>query len=394
MSAGPARPAASDSALREAARNLAHTPLHEFHLRSGARMVAFAGYAMSLHYPSGLLKEHLHTRASAGLFDVSHMGQITLVPRSGDLADAASALEGLLPMDVLGLKPNRQRYGVLTNEAGGILDDLMVGNLGDRLILVVNAGCKAADEAHLRAHLSQACEIAVLPRALIALQGPKAEAALAQLAPDIAAMRFMEVREVEVLGAACVVSRSGYTGEDGFEIAMPADMAEEIADRLLGDPSVLLVGLGARDSLRLEAGLCLHGTDIDAETTPVEAGLAWAIQPVRRQGGSRQGGFPGAARILDQMAQGSARRRACLRPEGRMPIRAGAPLFAHEFDDQSVGHVTSGGFGPSLQAPVAMGYVPARLAEPGSRIFAEVRGQRLPLIAVQGPFVPARFKRH
>ena len=394
MSGGPGRPAASDSAVPEAGRGLARTPLHGLHVRSGARMVAFAGYEMPLHYPSGLLKEHLHTRASAGLFDVSHMGQITLAPRSGDLADAARALEGLLPMDVLGLKPNRQRYGVLTNEAGGILDDLMVGNLGDRFILVVNAGSKAADEAPLRANLAQACEIAVLPRALIALQGPKAEAALAQLAPEIAAMRFMEVREMELLGAACVVSRSGYTGEDGFETAVPADMAEEIADRLLGDPSVLLVGLGARDSLRLEAGLCLHGADIDAETTPAEADLTWTIQPVRRWGGSRQGGFPGAARILDQMAQGSSRRRACLRPEGRTPIRAGAPLFAHELDGQSVGHVTSGGFGPSLQAPVAMGYVPARLAEPGSRIFAEVRGQRLPLVVVQGPFVPARFKRH
>jgi len=394
LSGDPGRPAASDSALPRAALGLARTPLHALHLRSGARMVSFAGYEMPLHYPSGLLKEHLHTRASAGLFDVSHMGQIALAPRSGDLADAAGALEGLLPIDVRGLQPNRQRYGLLTNEAGGILDDLMVANLGDRLLLVVNAACKAADEAHLRAQLSQACEIAVLPRALIALQGPEAEAALTRLAPDIAAMRFMEVREAEILGAGCVISRSGYTGEDGFEISVPADRVEEIADRLLGNPSVLLVGLGARDSLRLEAGLCLHGADIDAETTPIEAGLTWAVQPVRRRDGSRQGGFPGAARILDQIAQGPSRRRVCLRPEGRTPVRAGAPLFVHEFDVQSAGHVTSGGFGPSLQAPVAMGYVPARLAEPGSRIFAEVRGQRLPLIVVQGPFVPARFKRH
>jgi len=285
--------AALDGALPEAGPSLARTPLHALHLRSGARMVPFAGCEMPLNYPSGLLKEHLHTRASAGLFDVSHMGQITLVPRSGDLADAARALEGLLPIDVLRLKPNRQRYGLLTSEAGGILDDLMVANLGDRLLLVVNAACKTADEAHLRARLSRFCEITALHRALIALQGPKAEAALAQLVPNIGTMRFMDVREAEILGAACVISRSGYTGEDGFEISVPADTAEEIANGLLRDPSVLLIGLGARDSLRLEAGLCLYGADIDAETTPVEAGLTWAIQPVRRRGGSREGGFPG-----------------------------------------------------------------------------------------------------
>ena len=393
MSADLGRPAASDSPLPDAASALAHTPLHALHLRGGARMVPFAGYAMPLHYRSGLLAEHLHTRASAGLFDVSHMGQIALVPRSGDLADAAGALERLMPIDLLGLPPGRQRYGLLTNQAGGILDDLMVANLGDRLLLVVNAACKAADEVHLRDHLSHACDITVLPRALIALQGPKAEAALERLVPGIAAMRFMDVREAEILGAACVISRSGYTGEDGFEISVPAERAEEIAERLLADPTVQPAGLGARDSLRLEAALCLYGADIGATTTPVEAGLTWAIQPVRRRGGAREGGFPGAARILDQIAQGPARRRACLRPEGRTPVRAGAPLFAHEHDAQAVGHVTSGGFGPSLQAPVAMGYVPVPLAEPGSRIFAEVRGQRLPLVVVQGPFVPAGFKR-
>jgi aminomethyltransferase len=393
MSADPGRPAASDTPLPDPAPGLAHTPLHALHLRNGARMVPFAGYAMPLHYRSGLLAEHLHTRASAGLFDVSHMGQIALVPRSGRLADAAGALEGLMPIDVRGLPLGRQRYGLLTNEAGGILDDLMVANLGDHLLLVVNAARKAADEAHLREHLSDALDIAVLPRALIALQGPQAEAALGRLVPGVAAMRFMDVRQAEILGAACVISRSGYTGEDGFEISVPAERAEAIAQKLLADPAVQLVGLGARDSLRLEAALCLHGADIDTTTTPVEAALTWAIQPVRRRGGAREGGFPGAARILDQIAEGPARRRVCLRPEGRTPVRAGAPLFAREDDAQSAGQVTSGGFGPSLQAPVAMGYVPAPLAEPGSRIFAEVRGQRLPLVVVQGPFVPPGFKR-
>ena len=390
MTGGPHRPAASKDLDPEPA--LARTPLHALHLRNGARMVPFAGYEMPLNYKAGLLKEHLHTRASAGLFDVSHMGQIALVPRSGNLADAAGALEALLPIDVLGLKPNRQRYGLFTNGAGGILDDLMVANLGNRLILVVNAARKAADEAHLRAHLSQSCEIDVLSQALIALQGPKTEAVLAELLPDVGAMRFMDVREAQIMGAACVISRSGYTGEDGFEICVPADRVEEIADALLRHPSVLPIGLGARDSLRLEAGLCLYGADIDARTSPVEAGLTWAIQPVRRGGGAREGGFPGAARILAEIAHGPARRRVCLRAEGRTPVRAGAPLF-HEHDPEPAGQVTSGGFGPSLEAPVAMGYVPAALAEPGSRVFADVRGQRLPFAVVQGPFVPARFKR-
>ena len=373
--------------------DLARTPLHALHLRYGARMVPFAGYEMPLQYPAGLLKEHLHTRSAAGLFDVSHMGQIAVIPRSGEVADAARALEAVLPVDVLGLKPGRQRYGFLTNEAGGILDDLMVANLGDRLILVVNAGCKAGDEAHLHAHLSASCEISVLPRALIALQGPEAEAALARLAPEIAGLRFMDVGEAEILGARSVIARSGYTGEDGFEISVAADRVEEIVEKLLSDTSVTLVGLGARDSLRLEAGLCLYGADIDAGTTPVEADLAWAIQPVRRRGGSREGGFPGAERILDEIVRGPSRRRVGLRPEGRTPVRAGAPLFAGEPDAQPVGRVTSGGFGPSLQAPVAMGYVPAALAQPGNRIFTEVRGQRLPLVVSRGPFVPNGFKR-
>ncbi|WP_132255130.1 glycine cleavage system aminomethyltransferase GcvT [Methylobacterium segetis] len=367
------------------------TPLHALHLRLGARMVPFAGHAMPLHYPAGVLKEHLRAREAAGLFDVSHMGRIVVTAGSG--AEAAAALERLIPIDILGLPQGRQRYGFLTDEAGGIRDDLMVARLDDRLILVVNAANKAADLAHLRANLPGGVRAAELPGALLALQGPRAEASLARLAPDVAALRFMEVRETRILGAPATVSRSGYTGEDGFEIALPADEAEPVAEALLADPDVLPVGLGARDSLRLEAGLCLHGADIDRDTDPVEAGLAFAIPPARRRGGVREGGFPGAERILGALERGPERRRVGLLPQGRAPVRAGAPLYAAEAGGEPVGHVTSGGFGPSLGAPVAMGYLPASLAEPGRTVFAELRGQRLALAVARLPFVPARFKR-
>ena len=378
------------------------TALHAMHLRRGAKMVPFAGYDMPLHYAPGLLREHLHTRAAAGLFDVSHMGQIEVVPRSGDIVEAAAALEALIPIDIVGLPRGRQRYGFLTNDQGGILDDLMVARVGDRLIVVVNAAGKSEDAARLHAHLSDRCEVSLLPRALIALQGPLAAAVLAPLAPDTAAMAFMDVRDAEILGAPCVVARSGYTGEDGFEISLPDDRAEAIAEALLADERVLPIGLGARDSLRLEAGLCLHGADIDATTTPVEAGLTWAIPKVRRRGGARAGGFPGADRILHDMDGGhpppsetgaDARRRVGLRPEGRAPVRAGASIYASEATTNPVGTVTSGGFGPSLGAPVAMGYVPAALAAPDTRVFAEVRGQRMALRIAQLPFVPAGYKR-
>jgi aminomethyltransferase len=372
--------------------DVARTPLHALHLRHGGRMVPFAGYAMPVQYPAGLLKEHLHTRAQAGLFDVSHMGQIRLTPHSGDVDDAARALETLLPIDVLGLEPGRQRYGLLLDAAGGIRDDLMVAHCGDSLFLVVNAANKVADEAYLRAHLSDTCTVTVLARALVALQGPGAEAALARLAPEVAEMRFMDVRMLGLLGASAIVTRSGYTGEDGFEISIPEEKAEALAEALLGDPAVLPIGLGARDSLRLEAGLCLHGNDIDPGTEPVEAGLSWAIPKVRRRGGARAGGFPGAARILDALEAGPARKRVGLRPDGPAPVRAGAPLFADE-TGAAVGHVTSGGFGPSLQAPIAMGYLPAALAAPGTRVFAEVRGKRLAVTVSALPFVPAGFKR-
>ncbi|KAB1070372.1 glycine cleavage system aminomethyltransferase GcvT [Methylobacterium planeticum] len=367
------------------------TPLHATHLALGARMVPFAGYAMPLQYPAGLLKEHLYTRAAAGLFDVSHMGQIAL--RADDPAEIARALEALIPADLLGLAPGRQRYGLFTDASGGILDDLMVARLGDRFVLVVNAARKAADEAHLRAHLPASIQIEVLPRALIALQGPKAEAALAPLAPEVAAMRFMDAREVAVGGVPAIVTRSGYTGEDGFEISLPADAAAGIAEAFLASPEVLPIGLGARDSLRLEAGMCLHGSDIGPSTSPVEAALSWAISPARRGSGARAGGFPGAARILSELDAGPARLRVGLRPETRVPVRPGAPLFAGADDDLPVGTVTSGGFGPSVQAPVAMGYLPRALSDAGRQVFAEVRGQRLPLVVTRLPFVPAGFKR-
>jgi glycine cleavage system T protein (aminomethyltransferase) len=372
---------------------LKHTPLHALHVRLGARMVPFAGYDMPVQYPSGIIKEHLHVRAAAGLFDVSHMGQVAVRPRSARVADAARALEALLPGDVLGLATGRQRYTMLTNPEGGVLDDLMVSNHGDHLMLVVNAARKAFDESHLRSHVSNSCVIEPLrDRALVALQGPAAEAVLAKLAPEVRAMRFMAVRAIQLLGASCIVSRSGYTGEDGFEVSVPAPAAETLCDALLSDPAVAPIGLGARDSLRLEAGLCLYGADLDETTTPVEAALDWTIPKIRRTGGERAGGFPGAEAILRQLADGVDRRRVGLRPEGRAPVRGGAPLFRREGDATLIGIVTSGGFAVSLNAPVAMGYLPSAATAPDTRLFAEVRGRRLPVTVAELPFVPTRYK--
>ncbi len=373
---------------------LKHTPLHALHVARGGKMVPFAGYDMPVQYAAGVLKEHLHTRTFAGLFDVSHMGQIALRPKSGRLEDAALALEQLVPQDIAAIAPGRQRYAQFTDEKGGILDDLMVANFGDHLFLVVNAACKAEDEAHLRAHLSDRCSIDVLAdRALIALQGPKAEAALAKLGADLSAMKFMDAGPRRLARFDCFVSRSGYTGEDGFEISVPAADAEAFVSRLLDDPDVLPIGLGARDSLRLEAGLCLYGHDIDTTTTPVEAALEWSVQKSRRHGGARAGGFPGASTILKQLDSGASRRRVGLKAEGRAPVREGAPLFADGTSTEPIGKVTSGGFGPSLNAPVAMGYVPSPLAAIGTTVFAEVRGQRLPLKVASTPFVPNTYKR-
>ena len=381
--------------MPEPAEPIARTPLHALHLAHGARMVGFAGYEMPLHYPAGILTEHLHTRARAGLFDVSHMGQILLRPRSGVLADAALALERLVPADILGLPPGRQRYALFTNDRGGILDDLMVANAGDALALVVNAACKWADLAHLTIHLAADCDIEpMFDRGLIALQGPGAEAALSALAPGAAAMRFMDVASLDIAGSACLVSRSGYTGEDGYEISMPGAEAERVATALLAEPGVLPIGLGARDSLRLEAGLCLYGVDLDPMTTPVEASLDWSIGRSRRTGGAREGGFPGASVILAQLADGPARRRVGLLPEGRAPLRAGTRLFASDdFTAQPVGYVTSGAFGPSLSAPMSMAMVGPAFAPSGTTLVAELRGRAIAARVSPLPFVTAGFKR-
>ena len=372
---------------------LKRTPLFELHKAHGGRMVPFAGYDLPVHYAPGVLKEHLQTRAGCGLFDVSHMGQIALRATSGRVSDAALALERLVPVDLLSLQPGRQRYALFTNGNGGILDDLMVAHRGDHLLLVVNAACKIADEAHLRAHLSETCDIERLDRALIALQGPKAEAALSRLAPACVDMHFMDVRALDILGAACVVTRSGYTGEDGFEISTPPERASEIAAALLEDATVALIGLGARDSLRLEAGMCLYGADLDTTTTPIEAGLTWAIQAARRRGGAREGGFPGATFILDQINGGPSRCRVGFVPEGRAPVRAGASLFLSADSSEAIGCVTSGGFSPSLDRPIAMGYVPAASASPGTLVFAEVRGKRLPVTVTAMPFITPNYQR-
>lgn len=372
---------------------LKRTPLYALHTAHGARMVPFAGYEMPVQYTAGVLKEHLHTRGAAGLFDVSHMGQIAVRAKSGNISDAAAALESLIPVDVLGIPPGRQRYALFTNEVGGILDDLMIAHRGDHLLLIVNAACKEADAARLHAHLSDTCIVEPLDRALLALQGPMAEAALARVAPACTRMTFMDVETIDIFGAPCVVTRSGYTGEDGFEISVPPGTATDLAERLLTDSAVELVGLGARDSLRLEAGLCLYGADLDETTTPVEAALTWAIQGVRRRNGVRESGFPGAEIILGQIENGTSRRRVGLLTEGRAPVRAGTPIFSSEEEAKPIGRVTSGGFGPTCERPIAMGYLPPHLAQAGTAVFAEVRGKRLPMIVATMPFVTPNFKR-
>lgn len=364
--------------------------LHDLHQELGGRMVGFAGYAMPVQYPMGVMAEHQHTRTKAGLFDVSHMGQVILRPK-GDMRALGLALEQLMPVDVIGLAQERQRYGLLTTTSGGILDDLMFANRGDHIFMVVNAGNKVADIAHLTAELSDACDvIPVTNRALLALQGPLAEAALAPLAPQVAQMRFMDVATIDSDFGQLWISRSGYTGEDGYEISVLADHAEGLARAMLAHGDVAPIGLGARDSLRLEAGLCLHGHEIDDKTTPVEAGLAWAMQKVRRIGGARAGGFIGADVILPQLVDGPARKRVGLRPETRAPMREGVVIYAGE---TAVGHVTSGGFGPTVGAPVAMGFVTSDMAVIGTELTGDVRGKRLPLTVCPLPFTPAGFKR-
>ncbi|QVM95803.1 glycine cleavage system aminomethyltransferase GcvT [Pseudomonas sp. SORT22] len=368
---------------------LLKTPLHALHLELGARMVPFAGYDMPVQYPLGVMKEHLHSREQAGLFDVSHMGQIRL---SG--AAAAKALETLVPVDIIDLPVGMQRYAMFTNEHGGILDDLMVANLGnDELFLVVNAACKEQDLAHLRKHIGDQCQIQPLfeERALLALQGPAAVKVLERLAPVVTKMTFMQFQPVQLLGADCFVSRSGYTGEDGFEISVPAGKAEELARRLLAEPEVQAIGLGARDSLRLEAGLCLYGHDMNTQTTPIEASLLWAISKVRRADGQRAGGFPGAEAIFAQQQSGVARKRVGLLPQERTPVREGAEIV-----DQSgtvIGSICSGGFGPTLNAPVAMGYLDAAYSALETPVWAIVRGKRVAMKVSKMPFVAQRYYR-
>lgn len=371
--------------------DLLQTPLHQLHVALGAKMVPFAGYAMPVQYPMGVMQEHMHTRQKAGLFDVSHMGQVII--KGTDYRVAAAALEALVPVDILGLGQDRQRYGFLTNDAGGILDDLMLANRGDHIFMVVNAGCKAADIAYMNASLDDVTVTEITDRALLALQGPAAETVLSALDPKAASMRFMDVVTLSLAGAECWVSRSGYTGEDGYEISVPAAQAETLANELLAHEDVAPVGLGARDSLRLEGGLCLYGHDIDTETTPVQGALSWAIQKVRRAGGDRAGGFPGADVVLTELTSGAARERVGLLPEGRAPMREGVELFAQVDDETLIGKITSGGFGPTVGGPIAMGYVTKAQATVGTRVYGELRGKRLPLTVTSLPFTPANFKR-
>lgn len=370
------------------------TFLDGFHSRAGARMVPFAGYRMPLNYPAGIISEHQHVRSAAGLFDVSHMGQLSIRPRAGGVSAVAAAFEALMPVDLRSLAVGRQRYGLLTNQRGGILDDLMVAHLPDRLFVVVNASRKDADEKHIREKLSGACEIERHDdRALLALQGPLACDALQRIVPEVADMAFMDVREVKILGRDGIVTRSGYTGEDGFEISLPGDIAEKFAEALLAQKEVKLAGLGARDSLRLEAGLCLYGSDIDESTTPIEASLDWAIQKNRRPGGVHAGGFPGEVEIFKEIVDGPARRRVGLRPEGRAPVRGGAKLFASDDAKELIGHVTSGCFGPTVNAPIAMGYVKREIPD-GAVVFAELRDKRISTQLSALPFVKPNYKRN
>ncbi|WP_026155181.1 glycine cleavage system aminomethyltransferase GcvT [Paracoccus sp. N5] len=367
---------------------LQRTPLHDLHVALGARMVPFAGWDMPVQYPMGVLAEHLHTRARAGLFDVSHMGQVILRG-----PDVARALETLVPADVQGLAEGRQRYGLFTNAAGGILDDLMIANKGDHLYLVVNAACADQDIAHLRQ--LEALGVTVEPvtdRGLLALQGPEAEAVLARLLPGVAAMRFMDVAEFDWQGARLWISRSGYTGEDGFEISVPLGQVEALARALLDQPEVAPIGLGARDSLRLEAGMPLYGHDMDAGTTPGAAGLGWSIPKLRRMGGARAGGFPGADAVLAELAADPAQVRQGLRPEGRAPIREGVAIFDAAEGGAQIGTVCSGGFGPSVGGPIAMAILPAHLS-PGDTVWAELRGKRLPATVTPLPFHQPGYKR-
>lgn len=366
------------------------TPLHALHRELGARMVPFAGYDMPVNYPRGILAEHRQCRDAAALFDVSHMGQIRLV--ADDLQQAALALETLVPMDVLGLGVGKQRYAYFTNAGGGLLDDLMITRRENDLLLIVNAACKDADLHHLQTHIGHRCKVQPLPeRALLALQGPKAVMALARLNPGVSALTFMTGGAFSLVGADCYLTRSGYTGEDGFEISVPATHAEALARELLAQPEVAPAGLGARDTLRLEAGLCLYGHDIHATTTPIEAGLSWAIQKVRRAGGARAGGYPGSNVIDAQLAGGVSSKRVGLLGLERVPVREGTELV--DGHGHRLGHVTSGTLGPTVNQPIAMACIASNHASVSHEVFAVVRGRKLPMRVVALPFTPHRYVR-
>lgn len=372
--------------------DLKHTPLYDLHMELGAKMVPFAGYEMPVQYPLGVMKEHQHTRSAVGLFDVSHMGQVILSGQDWD--QVARGFEALVPMDVLGLEDGHQRYGFFTNDEGGIEDDLMFARRGDDLFVVVNAACKDADIARMKAALEP--DVTVTPvtdRALIAVQGPGAGPIISAMDLRAREMRFMDVEDLTLNGIAVWASRSGYTGEDGFEISVANDDAEALARTFLAIDGVEAIGLGARDSLRLEAGLCLYGHDIDTGTNPVEAALTWAIQKVRRMNGARAGGFPGAEAITQALETGVARKRVGLKPDGRAPMREGVPLFDAAEGGTQIGSVTSGSFGPTIGGPVAMGYVATKHAKEGTTLWGDVRGKRLTVSVAKLPFVAANFKR-
>ena len=374
------------------AQVLRKTPLYELHREFGAKLTEFAGYEMPVQYSLGILGEHQHTRAKAGLFDVSHMGQVILSGPS--YQETALALEKVLPMDVLGLEVGRQRYGFLTTENGGILDDLMFSNRGDHIFVVLNAACKDSDIKHLQSLLEPDISVKEIKnRALIALQGPGSEAVLDEYHTQIKNMKVMDVETLPINGTECWISRSGYTGEDGFEISMPAEAAEPVTRSILSNQNVEFIGLGARDSLRLESGLCLYGHDIDEATTPVEASLTWAIQKARRANGSRTGGFIGSETILKQLDDGTDKKRVGFLPQTRAPMREGVEIFATETSKEVVGKITSGGYGPTVGYPIAMGYIASEYANREDDLFGELRGKRVPVKVAKIPFVPLNFKR-
>ena len=368
---------------------LLKTPLHDLHVDLGARMVPFAGYNMPVQYPAGLMAEHLHTRSAAGLFDVSHMGQLRL-----EGAEAAAAFESLMPVDVMDLPVGKQRYGLLLNDVGGILDDLMFFNTGTSIFTIVNGACKTADIAHIQQKIGTLCDVIPMPEmALLALQGPQAVKALSRLAPGVEKLVFMSGGRFDVAGCDCFLTRSGYTGEDGFEVSVHASQADKLARALLAQPEVKPAGLGARNSLRLEAGLCLYGNDIDTTTTPVEAGLNWAIQKVRRTGGARAGGFPGAEKILAQLADPAqlTRKRVGLMALERVPVRDSTAL--HALTGDRIGEVSSGLLGPSINQPIAMGYVVPEFASAGTQVNAMVRGKPVLMQVTSMPFVANNYFR-